>query len=50
LDLDTFLVKIVVGVYMQQKTCTKMFGSCVVAIAFQSAFYLEMHENNIFLF
>jgi hypothetical protein len=26
----------------------KMFDGSVVAIAFQSAFYLEMHQNNIF--
>jgi hypothetical protein len=26
----------------------KMFGSCVVAVAFQSVFYLEMHQNNYF--
>jgi len=27
-----------------------MFGSCVVTIAFQSAFYLEMHQNNLIFF
>jgi len=28
-----------------------MFGGNIVAIAFQSVFYLEMHQNNIlFLF
>jgi hypothetical protein len=27
-----------------------MFGSCVVAFAFQSVFYLEMHQNNFFYF
>jgi len=25
-----------------------MFGGCVVAVAFQSVFYLKMHQNNIF--
>jgi len=25
-----------------------MFGRNIVAVAFQSAFYLEMHQNNIF--
>jgi hypothetical protein len=31
--------------------CSKklVFGS-VVAVAFQSAFYLEMHQNNFFYF
>ena len=28
----------------------KMFGGSVIAVAFQSVFYLEMHQNNIFLF
>jgi len=28
----------------------KMFGGSVVAVAFQSVFYLKMHQNNIFLF
>jgi hypothetical protein len=28
----------------------KIFGSCVIAVAFQSVFYLKMHKNNIFLF
>jgi hypothetical protein len=28
----------------------KMFGSYVVAVAFQSAFYLEMHQNNYFYY
>jgi len=27
----------------------KMFGGNVVEVAFQSVFYLEMHQNNIFL-
>jgi hypothetical protein len=27
-----------------------MFGGSVIAIVFQSIFYLEMHQNNIFLF
>jgi hypothetical protein len=27
-----------------------MFDGSVVAIAFQSAFYLEMHQNNIFFY
>ena len=26
-----------------------MFGGNVVEVAFQSVFYLEMHQNNIFL-
>ena len=26
----------------------KMFGGSVVEVAFQSVFYLEMHQNNIF--
>jgi len=26
-----------------------MFGKSVIAVAFQSTFYLEMHQNNIFL-
>jgi hypothetical protein len=25
-----------------------MFGESVVAVTFQSVFYLEMHQNNIF--
>jgi hypothetical protein len=25
-----------------------MFSSCVVAVAFQSVFYLKMHQNNYF--
>jgi hypothetical protein len=37
-----------VEVYMQQKNMYKMFVSCMVAVAFQSAFYLEMHQNNFF--
>jgi len=28
----------------------KIFGRSVVAIVFQHAFYLEMHQNNIFYF
>ena len=28
----------------------KMFGGSVVAVAFQSIFYLEMHQNNIFFY
>jgi len=28
----------------------KIFGSYVVAAAFQSVFYLKIHYNNIFLF
>jgi len=28
----------------------KMFGESVVAVVFQSAFYLEMHQNYFFLF
>jgi predicted transporter len=27
----------------------KMFGGSVVAVAFQSTFYLKMHKNNIFI-
>jgi hypothetical protein len=27
-----------------------MFDGSVIAVAFQSVFYLEMHQNNIFLF
>jgi hypothetical protein len=26
----------------------KMFGESVVAVTFQSVFYLEMHQNNIY--
>jgi hypothetical protein len=26
----------------------KMFVSCMVVVAFQSVFYLEMHQNNFF--
>ena len=32
------------------KNMNKMFGSYVVAVAFQSAFYLEMHQNNYFYY
>jgi len=32
------------------KNMYKMFGSCVIAIVFQSVFYLESHQNNFFLF
>jgi len=32
------------------KNMYKMFVSCMVAVAFQSAFYLEMHQNNFFYF
>jgi hypothetical protein len=28
----------------------KMFGESVVAVVFQSAFYLEMHQNNFLFF
>jgi hypothetical protein len=28
----------------------KIFGSCVVTVAFQSVFYLKMHQNNFFYF
>jgi hypothetical protein len=28
----------------------KIFGESMVTIAFQSVFYLEMHQNNIFLY
>jgi hypothetical protein len=27
-----------------------MFGGSVVAVAFQNAFYLEMHQNIFFIF
>jgi hypothetical protein len=27
-----------------------MFGESVVAVTFQSVFYLEMHQNNIFFY
>jgi hypothetical protein len=27
-----------------------MFGICVVAVAFQSAFYLEIYQNYFFIF
>ena len=37
LDLDTCLVKIVVKVYVQQKTCIKY----LVVVAFQKCFLLE---------
>jgi len=30
------------------KNMYKIFGESVVAVAFQSVFYLEMHQNNIF--
>jgi radical SAM superfamily enzyme with C-terminal helix-hairpin-helix motif len=40
LDLNTYLTKIMVEAYVQQKTYIKMFGSYVVAVAFQSDFYL----------
>ena len=43
LDLDTCLVKIMVEIYMQQKTYNKMFGSCEVMFASQSVFYLEIY-------
>jgi len=32
------------------KNMYKIFGRSVVAIVFQHAFYLEMHQNNIFYF
>ena len=32
------------------KIMYKMFGSCVVVVAFQSVFYLEMHQNNFCIF
>jgi hypothetical protein len=32
------------------KNMYKMFDSCVIAVAFQSVFYLKMHWNNVFLF
>jgi len=28
----------------------KMFGGSVIAVVFQSVFYLEIYQNNIFLF
>jgi hypothetical protein len=33
---------------MYSKKHTKMFGGSVVTVFFQSVFYLEMHQNNIF--
>jgi len=41
-----------VEIYVQQKNMYKIFGGSVVVVmvAFQSVFYLEMHQNNIFLF
>ena len=30
------------------KNMYKIFGESIVAVAFQSVFYLEMHQNNIF--
>jgi hypothetical protein len=36
-----------VEVYIQQKSCKKCL---VVVVAFQSVFYLEMHQNNFFIF
>jgi hypothetical protein len=47
LNLNTCLVKIMVEVYIQQKSCKKCL---VVVVAFQSVFYLEMHQNNFFIF
>jgi hypothetical protein len=35
---------------MCSKKHIKMFGESVVMVAFQSAFYLEMHQNNIFFY
>jgi len=32
------------------KNLYKMFGSCVVTVAFQNIFYSEMHQNNFFIF
>ena len=32
------------------KNMYKMFGESVVAVVFQSAFYLEMHQNYFFYF
>jgi hypothetical protein len=29
---------------------SKMFSGSVVEVVFQSAFYLEMHQNNFFYF
>jgi hypothetical protein len=31
------------------KSCERVFGN-VVGVAFQSVFYLEMHQNNVFYF
>ena len=35
---------------MCSKKHIKMFGESVIMVAFQSAFYLEMHQNNIFFY
>jgi hypothetical protein len=32
------------------KNIYKMFGGSVIVVAFQSVFYLEIHQNNILLF
>jgi hypothetical protein len=32
------------------KNIYKIFGSCAVAVAFQSAFYLEMYQNYFFIY
>jgi hypothetical protein len=47
-----YLVKIMVEVYMSQKDMYKIFvfGSVVNVVVFQSAFYLEMHQNIFFIF
>jgi len=44
--LVKIMVKIMVEVYVQQKTCIK----CLVVVAFQKCFFLEMYQNNFFLF
>jgi hypothetical protein len=32
------------------KNMYEIFGSCVIAVAFQNGFYLEIHQNNFFYF
>ena len=34
----------------ESKNIYKMFGGSVIVVAFQSVFYLEIHQNNILLF
>jgi len=44
--LVKIMVKIMVEVYVQQKTCIK----CLVVVAFQKCFFLEMYQNNYFFY